>query len=72
MRWAALSVVLAVLAAPSAGCLRRRYDLCAEIPPHPECPFDGAVSADAALDAGVPDDAPPSDAARGDAAGDAP
>jgi hypothetical protein len=56
-RGALLAIALA--ATITSGCLRRRFDLCAESPPHPECPFDSAVSADAG-----PADA---DAAAGDA-----
>lgn len=60
------------------GCLRTRVDLCAQVPPHPECaildagrdapvtdaPADGPVADDAPADAGVDGavDAGPADA----------
>jgi hypothetical protein len=39
------------------GCLRLKYDRCAQLPPHPEC-------LDAGTDAGPPD-APPDSPAEG-------
>lgn len=59
-------VLLVVLAmAGLSGCLRNRIDLCAMVPPHPECTF---------LDAGVIRPDAPTDAADApvDALGDAP
>ena len=54
----------------SAGCLRARFDLCADTPPHPDCPRDAGP--DAAIDA-VTTDASTTDAASSDAgASDAP
>ncbi|GAB4199226.1 MAG: hypothetical protein OHK0013_09160 [Sandaracinaceae bacterium] len=71
MRRATALLAILVTTSASAGCLRRRYDLCAEVPPHPECPLDGAVAGDAAPDAGPIADAPTSDAPTSDAAPDA-
>jgi hypothetical protein len=59
-------LVLLALAAPMlGGCLRTRVDLCAQVPPHPECAY-----LDAGRDA-PPTDAPPSDAAPDDGSVDA-
>lgn len=73
---------IALSAALASGCLRRRYDLCAESPPHPECPFDVGMPDAGSADAGPVDapsvDAPsaaedaPNDAAPEDASVDAP
>ncbi|MBN8613502.1 MAG: hypothetical protein J0L92_23105 [Deltaproteobacteria bacterium] len=65
---------LFVLAAASTGCLRPRFDLCAEDPPHPDCPSDAGPDAaidaarvdaptdeDASTDAPTPVDAPTTD-----------
>lgn len=63
-----LGLLLALLAAlTTAGCLRRRFNLCAEDPPHPDCPSDAGV--DASSDAGGPADDAAS--AADDAAADA-
>ena len=43
-------LLLSVLATLSTGCLRQRFDLCAQNPPHPECLIDAGMG-DAALDA---------------------
>jgi hypothetical protein len=61
-------VVLAAIAAGIApGCLRRKFDLCLEDPPHPDCPRDaGADGGTAAGDASAPD-APSADATADDA-----
>lgn len=47
-----------LLGALASGCLRQRFDLCSQTPPHPEClidsgPIDAAIDAnrDAATDA---------------------
>ncbi len=56
---AARALLLLALLASSAlasGCLRRRFDLCTETPPHPECP-----STDAGADAASPPDGGPVD-----------
>jgi hypothetical protein len=67
MRALRRAVVLGVfvLAAAAAGCLRPRFDLCAEDPPHPDCPFDAgpdaaidAARVDAPTDEDAPADAP--------------
>ena len=67
----AVGLGLLVLAAASAGCLRPKFDLCAEDPPHPDCPSDAGPDAaidaarvdapsdeDASTDAATPSDAP--------------
>lgn len=58
---ALLALVLVTLA--SAGCLRRRFNLCTEEPPHPDCPHDAGMATDASSS-----DAPADDAAADDAA----
>jgi hypothetical protein len=51
------------------GCLRTRIDLCAQVPPHPECAYLDAGRDAPGTDA--PADAPSSDAGEVDAgAGD--
>jgi hypothetical protein len=47
------------------GCLRRRFDLCLEETPHPDCPRDAGPDVPPAPDAAV--DAPVDDAATVDA-----
>lgn len=59
-----LALVASVLVA-GPGCLRRKFDLCLEDPPHPDCPRD--AGADASADAAVVPDAP-SDRSSDDAA----
>lgn len=46
------------------GCLRRKFDLCLEDPPHPDCPRDAGpdASADAAIAPDGAADAPAEDA----------
>ncbi|MBX7196258.1 MAG: hypothetical protein K1X94_29650 [Sandaracinaceae bacterium] len=60
-------LVVALGSLALAGCLRPKFDLCAEDPPHPDCPHDAGPDAavdapaatDAASDAAVPlEDAP--------------
>ena len=53
-------LLLLLVGALASGCLRQRFDLCAQNPPHPEClldagPIDAAIDAnrDAAFDAAV-------------------
>jgi len=57
---ALLATLLLVSAALASGCLRRRFDLCAETPPHPECPSRDA-GRDASEDAPQAPDAGPAD-----------
>ncbi len=77
----ALALVMLLVAIASMGCLRRRFNLCAEDPPHPDCPrdagpdadldappVDAPLSSDAPLDDSPVDDAPVNDAPAVDAA----
>ena len=69
----ALLLAAFTLALLCSGCLRTRFDLCAEQPPHPDClAIDGAIDA-AGLDAGAPDASAALDASASDdaSAGDA-
>ncbi len=66
-----LVLLLSTLLLSTGGCLRNRIDLCAMVPPHPECAFLDAGRADAPTDA-APTDAGPTDAPADAPATDAP
>jgi hypothetical protein len=57
-------VMLATTVAAAPGCLRRKFDLCIEDPPHPDCPRDAGpdATADAPLTPDAAADAPADDA----------
>jgi hypothetical protein len=46
-RRALFLVLIATTVALGPGCLRRKFDLCLEDPPHPECPRDAGLDANA-------------------------
>jgi hypothetical protein len=53
MRALVVAVVIGMLA---SGCLRNKFDLCAQLPPDPNCAYLDAstdASADAGLDASI-------------------
>ena len=52
-----LVCLVLVAMAIGSGCLRRKFDLCLEDPPHPDCPHDAGPDASSQADAPAPSDA---------------
>lgn len=68
---ALLAIVVLVLALAASGCLRTKFDLCAQDPPDPQCGYlDAGTDAPGADDAASNDAPGADDAASEDATPD--